>query len=131
MSWQFANDKPIYSQLVERISIGIIDGSYPAGSRLPSVRDLAAEAKVNPNTMQRALAELESSGLVYTERTSGRFVTEDADRIRGRREELAITRIKTFLQDMENLGIDREHIGKLLFDDSTTIELRSVNDGNK
>jgi len=107
MSWQFTADRPIYSQLVEYLSVFIITGSYAAGSRLPSVRDLAGEAKVNPNTMQRALAELENMGLVYAERTSGRFVTEDTEMIQATKEKLAQKRITHFFADMENLGIGR------------------------
>ena len=106
MAWQFAADRPIYSQLVEHLSIFIINGRYPAGSRLPSVRDLAEEAKVNPNTMQRALAELENTGLVYSERTSGRFVTEDEELIKSVKQKLAEKRIAQFFSDMESLGID-------------------------
>jgi DNA-binding transcriptional regulator YhcF (GntR family) len=106
MSWQFSADRPIYSQLVEHLSICIIKGKYTAGDRLPSVRDLAAEAKVNPNTMQRALAELENMGLVYAERTSGRYVTEDTQKIQSTKEELAAKRIGRFFADMESLGLD-------------------------
>ena len=106
MSWYFATGRPIYSQLVEHFNIFIINGKYPAGSRLPSVRDLAAEAKVNPNTMQRALAELEQIGLVYAERTSGRFVTEDTEKIKTLQHNLARKRVQQFFADMESLGID-------------------------
>ena len=77
MKWQFSNDAPIYSQLIAQIKVGIVSGAFPPGERLPSVRDLATEAGVNPNTMQRALTELERDGLVYSQRTTGRFVTED------------------------------------------------------
>ena len=77
MAWNLDADKPIYAQLVEIIQMQIISGQYRAGDRLPSVRELAAEASVNPNTMQKALAELERNGLIYTQRTSGRMVTED------------------------------------------------------
>ena len=108
MTWQFAADRPIYSQLMDYMSIFIVTGKYPAGSRLPSVRDLAAQAKVNPNTMQRALAELENRGLVYSERTSGRFVTEDKEMITSTKEQLAHMRIELFFADMANLGIDRQ-----------------------
>ena len=76
MKWQFSNDAPIYAQLIEQIKVGIVTGAFPPGDRLPSVRDLATEAGVNPNTMQRALAELERDGLVFSQRTAGRFVTE-------------------------------------------------------
>lgn len=77
MKWQISNDAPVYAQLIEQIQVGIASGVFAPGERLPSVRDLATEAGVNPNTMQRALAELERQGLVYSQRTAGRFVTED------------------------------------------------------
>ena len=86
MAWQFDSGRPIYTQLLEQIRILIISGRYPAGSKLPSVRDLAAESSVNPNTMQRALAELERSGLIYSQRTSGRFVTEDEELVKKMKE---------------------------------------------
>ena len=79
MSWTLDNDRPIYLQLMERIQRDIIAGVYQPGDKLPSVRDLALEAAVNPNTMQKALSELERSGLVYSQRTSGRFITEDTE----------------------------------------------------
>ena len=75
MNWQFSNDAPIYAQLIRQIRAGIVSGAFSPGERLPSVRDLAMEAGVNPNTMQRALTELERDGLVYSQRTSGRYVT--------------------------------------------------------
>ena len=75
MSEQFDSSRPIYAQLVERLKARILAGTYQPGGHLDSVRDLAAAAGVNPNTMQRALAQLEAEGLVRTERTSGRFVT--------------------------------------------------------
>ena len=78
MPWSFQADTPIYTQLVARLQEQIVSGAYPPGSKLPSVRDLAADAGVNPNTVQRAFAELERLGLIYTQRTSGKFVTEDA-----------------------------------------------------
>lgn len=105
MAWQLSTDRPIYSQLVEHLSMFIINGRYPPGGRLPSVRDLAGEAKVNPNTMQRALVELESSGLVFAERTSGRFVTEDTMMIQQTKEHFASQLIARFFADMESLGI--------------------------
>ena len=76
MKWDFSSDAPIYAQLILQIKVGIVSGAFPPGERLPSVRDLATEAGVNPNTMQRALTELERDGLVYSQRTAGRFVTE-------------------------------------------------------
>ena len=77
MGEQFDASRPIYAQLVERLKARILAGTYPPGGHLDSVRDLAADAGVNPNTMQRALAQLETEGLVRTERTAGRYVTED------------------------------------------------------
>ena len=79
MAWNLDSDRPIYAQLLERIELQIVSGTYGPGDKLPSVRELAAEASVNPNTMQKAFAELERSGLIVTKRTSGRFVTEDKD----------------------------------------------------
>ena len=80
MKWQFSNSAPIYAQLIEQIKMAIVSGEFPAGERLPSVRELAAETGVNPNTMQRAMTELERDGLVYSQRTAGRFVTENTHR---------------------------------------------------
>ena len=82
MAWQFRNDIPIYTQLIAQIQQQIVSGALLPGERLPSVRDLAAEAGVNPNTMQRAMMEMEREELVHSQRTAGRFVTEDAQRIR-------------------------------------------------
>ena len=89
MPWSFQADTPIYTQLVARLQEQIVSGAYPPGSKLPSVRDLAADAGVNPNTVQRAFAELERLGLIYTQRTSGKFVTEDASAIDAARRALA------------------------------------------
>lgn len=81
MAWTLDSDRPIFLQIVERIQTDIVSGRYQPGDKLPSVRDLAAEASVNPNTMQKAFAELERTGLVYSRRTSGRFITEDCHMI--------------------------------------------------
>ena len=114
MQWSFSNDLPIYSQLIGQIKVGIVSGVFPPGERLPSVRDLATEAGVNPNTMQRALAELERDGLVYSQRTAGRFVTEDAAMIEQANRGLARGHIQTFLEAMGRLGYAREEILDLL-----------------
>lgn len=114
MQWQFSNEMPIYSQLVEQIKIGIVSGMFPPGERLPSVRDLATEAGVNPNTMQRAMTELERDGLVYSQRTAGRFVTEDQAVIRAAKRDLAQRHIHVFLAAMLRLGYKREEIISLL-----------------
>ena len=82
MPWDLKSDRPIYIQLIEEIQLRIFSGEYPPGSKLPSVRDIAQEASVNPNTMQRALSKLEEDGLVITHRTSGRTITEDVEMIK-------------------------------------------------
>lgn len=104
MEWHYDENLPIYTQLVELLKHAIVSGEYAAGDRLPSVRDMAAEAGVNPNTMQRALQELERSGLVYTQRNSGRFVTEELFSIDSARNELADRTVKEFLEKMASLG---------------------------
>ena len=114
MKWQFNADAPIWSQLIAQIKVGIVTGAFPPGERLPSVRDLAAEAGVNPNTMQRALTELERDGLVYSQRTAGRFVTEDQSMIASAKRSLAESHIQTFLRAMAHLGYEREEILTLL-----------------
>ena len=114
MQWQFSNEMPIYSQPVEQIKIGIVSGMFPPGERLPSVRDLATEAGVNPNTMQRAMTELERDGLVYSQRTAGRFVTEDHAVIQAAKRDLAQRHIPAFLAAMLRLGYRREEIISLL-----------------
>lgn len=108
MSWSFDSDRPIYLQLKEQILLMIVSGAYPAGSRLPPVRDMAAEAAVNPNTLQKALSELERDGLVFTQRTSGRFVTEDEQMIQQAKKDLAYQHIKQFLEKMAGIGYTRE-----------------------
>ncbi|MGF0018096.1 GntR family transcriptional regulator [Sporofaciens sp. SGI.106] len=104
MPWDLDNDRPIYLQLMERIQRSIISGEYHPGDRLPSVRDLAVEAAVNPNTMQKALSELERSGLVYSLRTSGRYITEDADLLEKLKKEQAYSHIIEFMEKMRQLG---------------------------
>ena len=114
MDWMFRQDLPIYTQLTEQLTLAIISGEYSAGARLPSVRDLALEAGVNPNTMQRALTELERDGLVYAQRTAGRFVTEDYDAVERARLRIADEKAAEFLAAMEKLGFSRAQIPALL-----------------
>ena len=111
------NDKSIYLQLVDIIQNRIATGYYAPGSKLASVRDLASEAEVNPNTMQKALAELERMGLVHSQRTSGRFVTDDEGRIQKMKRETARETIQTFLQQMKNMGFEKEEIIDLIRED--------------
>lgn len=114
MKWLFSDNAPIYTQLIEQIKVGIVTNQFPLGERLPSVRELATEAGVNPNTMQRALAELERDGLVYSQRTTGRFVTEDQKMIKQTKHRLAERHIESFLDAMDNLGFEQEDILSLL-----------------
>jgi len=104
----FDNERPIYLQLVEKLRIEIVSGKLKKGERLPSVRELALIAKVNPNTMQKALVELENEKLIYTERTNGKFVTENAKLIEKAKKELAKEKLNNYLKDMEDIGITRE-----------------------
>lgn len=104
MKWQLDSNRPVYIQLIEQIQAEIISGNYKPGDKLPSVRELAAEATVNPNTMQKALAELERAGLVYTNRTSGRFITSDNEMIKKLKEQSAKDKIIEFLNRMKQLG---------------------------
>ena len=114
MAWNLQSDRPIYAQLVEQIQRMIVTGVFPAGSRRPSVRELAVEAAVNPNTMQRALARLEEDGLLYTQRTSGRYVTEETNRIMQAKEAMAGELIRQFIENMEKLGYTREQAMELI-----------------
>lgn len=111
---QYNTAVPIYLQIIERIEQKLLTGEWRAGERVPAVRDLAAEFGVNPNTMQRALAELERSGLVYSERTAGRFVTPDEQRIRQLREEKSGEAVREFLRRMAQMGCTREEVRRLL-----------------
>ncbi|AEV68196.1 GntR family transcriptional regulator [Acetivibrio clariflavus] len=114
MPWDLKSDRPIYPQLIEAIELKICSGVYPPGSKLKSVRDLAQEAAVNPNTMQRALAKLEEDGLIYTHRTSGRFVTEDANMVKQLRNKIAKEEINQLFQKMKILGFEKKEILDLI-----------------
>ena len=114
MPWEFRGDIPIYTQLTDQLRRRIVSGDLSPGERLPSVRELSAQAGVNPNTVQRAMAEMERLGLVRSQRTAGRFVTEDEKVIRSLRTELAREQIDTFLEGMRQLGFDRAEIAALL-----------------
>ena len=114
MEWKFRSDLPIYSQLVEQIKLGIVSGNLLPGERLMSVRDMATEAGVNPNTMQRALQELERDGMVYSQRTAGRFVTENMKVIERAKKKFAEEQIRSFLEAMKTLGYQWEEILSLL-----------------
>lgn len=114
MPWDLKSDRPIYTQLLEYIQLAIISGNFLPGDKLPSVRDLAAEASVNPNTMQKALVELERNGLVYTQRTSGRFITEDVNMIKELKEKIARQQISEFFEAMKRLGFSSQETIRLI-----------------
>ncbi len=126
MPWDFDNSKPIYIQLVEELKLRVISGRLAAGSKLDSVRDLAEEAGVNPNTMQRALAELERDQLVYSQRTSGRFVTEDMELIKTMRNQYATTKIKEVTVALLQLGYTKEELLKLIEEDLKEQEEKKI-----
>lgn len=114
MTWNLDNNMPIYLQIMERIQRDIISGRYRPGDKLPSVRELAVEAAVNPNTMQKALSELERGGLVYSQRTSGRFITEDEELLKELKKERAGQYLAEFIESMHNLGLKDDEILSLL-----------------
>ncbi len=114
MDWSFDSRLPIYIQIVEQLKLAVVSGEYVPGERLPSVRELASSAGVNPNTMQKALAELESTGLVYSSRTSGRFVADSPELIDAAKNELAGKNIMSFLSGMERIGIDKNESIEML-----------------
>ncbi|MEM5816521.1 MAG: GntR family transcriptional regulator [Desulfitobacterium hafniense] len=110
MSWDLKTDRPIYTQLIEQIQLKIFSGAYPLGSKLASVRDMAQEAAVNPNTMQRALVKMEEDGLIITHRTSGRSVTEDAHMVEMAKTQVAKEQIAEFLEKMKMMGFEQKEI---------------------
>ena len=110
MAWKFNDGAPIYLQIVNTLRRNIASGAYPPGSRLPSVRDLALEAGVNPNTMQRALSELERSGLVNSQRTAGRFITEDASALLDLRKSMSEEIVSEFIARLRGIGMSDEQI---------------------
>ena len=114
MNWNLSDGKPIWMQLHEQLMQRIATGVYPKGSRMPPVRELAAEAGVNPNTMQRALVQLEADHLVVTNRTAGRMVTEDGTVLSNLCMRLADEKIREYLKSMALLGFTKEEAVELL-----------------
>ena len=110
MKFEFDNNIPIYIQLVEQLKIYIISGKLKPASRLPSVRELALQTKVNPNTMQKALAELEELKLIYTERTNGKYITNDEELINKYKEEYAIYITNKYFSSMESIGFNKKEV---------------------
>ena len=118
MRWEFDAERPIYVQLVSQLRTFILNGEYAPGSRLPSVRDLALETRVNPNTMQRALGELEAAGLIVTVRTSGKFVTQDAALIQRERGGLAEKLAEQYYEGMARIGFGRAEAEEMIHKDT-------------
>ena len=114
MAWTLDSGRPIYAQIIERVQLDIITGRYKPGEKLPSVRELASEVAVNPNTMQKALSELEQSGLLYTQRTSGRFITEDTELIHRIKNDLATMQVREFIRKMRQIGLGDNEILQLI-----------------
>lgn len=116
MDWELKSDRPIYTQLLEEMKRRIIAGYYTPGEKLLPVRELAQEAKVNPNTMQKALSELERQGLVFAVRTTGRYITEDVALIEETKQEFAAHHVKTYYEEMTSLGFKKDGMIQLLSD---------------
>ena len=114
MDWKLDDSRPIWLQLSQQLARRIVTGTYPPGSRLPSVRELAAEAGVNPNTMQRAMSHLEQEGLARADRTAGRLVTQDTAALEAVRLREAEAVIRRYLEAMSALGYSREQAAGLL-----------------
>ena len=107
MEFTFDNNIPIYIQVLEYLKIYLISGVFKCGEKLPSVREFASTFKVNPNTMQKALSELESMDLIYTERTNGKYVTKDEKLIKRLKDEYAITLVKSYFSGMKRIGLGK------------------------
>lgn len=114
MPWEISSERTIYMQLMDYIKLRILSGEYKPGDKVASVRDLATEAAVNPNTMQRALTELERIGLLYTQRTNGRFITEDTNLIEATRNDMAKQETMAYLEKMRSLGLDNTTIRSII-----------------
>ena len=114
MKWEINENLPIHNQLVEEIIRRVINKEYLSGQRIPSVRELSLEARVNPNTMQKALLELEERGIIYTQRTSGKFITEDEAVIKKLKTDISDDIVRKFIKDMNNLGFSENEIINIL-----------------
>lgn len=114
MSWKFDEKSPIYAQIAQHVKMQIISQEIKSGEQLPTVRELAEIAGVNPNTMQRAFSELEREGMVYSQRTSGRFVTDDTELIAQKRKEVAELELRNFVDNIAKIGFDTQDIPSIL-----------------
>ena len=116
MRFNFDNNRPIYIQLVEQIRLLILSGYFKLGDRLPSVREFALIAKVNPNTVQKALQELEDEKLIYTDRTNGKYITDDKNLIKKLKLKIANDFVLSYLGDMNKIGFNKEDAIKYLIE---------------
>lgn len=114
MTYKFSSDKPIFLQLSELLKSEIVSGKIKPGEKLKSVRDYSAVFKVNPNTVQKALSELEAEGLIYTDRTNGKFVSKDSKLVETSRVQEATEKVKAFFDNMQSLGFDKRDIVKII-----------------
>ena len=114
MAWEIQSDRPVYIQLIDHIKKQIASGVYKAGDKFPVVRDLAIGAEVNPNTMQKALSELEREKLLYSKRTTGRFVTDDTQLLEDLKKNIAYNEVSKFLNNMAELGFSVDQTYNLL-----------------
>lgn len=114
MQWNLDDSRPIWPQIKEKLMKDIVSGVYPSGQGFPTVRELAEQAKVNRNTMQRALSELENEGLVVTNRTAGRTVTTDEELLKATRKTLARVRVKGIINEMKQLGFEIDELIELI-----------------
>ena len=114
MTYKFTSDKPIYLQIAEAIKSEIVSGNIKAGARLKSVREYSAEFKANPNTVQKALSELEDLGLIYTDRTNGKFVADDKLTIIKRKQSAINEKVREFFKEMQSLGLSKSDIVQIV-----------------
>lgn len=114
MAWNFSSGKPVYLQIAERITRSVLSGEYSAGEQIPSVRQIALDAAVNPNTVQHAFSELEYEGIIISQGTLGRFVTEDKEVIENCRKKMAENLVKEFIGNISQLSVSKEDIVKMI-----------------
>ena len=114
MAWNFTADKPVYIQIARRITASVLSGEYKPGDQIPTVRQLALEAAVNPNTVQHAFAELEKEGIIVSQGTVGRYVTEDKSIIEEARRRIIWQLVENFAEKIGNFSKDKEQILKMV-----------------
>lgn len=114
MAWSFTADRPVYIQIADRIKKSVLSGQYKPGEQIPAVRQLALEAAVNPNTVQHAFMELEDEGLIISQGTLGRFVTEDTQIIQAVRKDMAMKIVRTFAEEMDQLSMKTDEVMELI-----------------